>query len=247
MEPAEPTPAPAVDSPTRVGPNGLTDQQREFLRLYLVMGNGAKAWIKAFDCKADNEIAKARVYSYRLLKTKPVQEILKSVTSDSRRKLRLEAAKIIREIAAIANSTMGDYLNFDTPGFPKIKPGREISAESQKAIQSIEQIETKTVRNHQDGTSTETVEIRTRVRLHDKIRALQMLCRHLGLDKPASPLESLLNALPLDLQHKVAEVLRSTFRRKGLEGEPTAAPAPAGAAGQQLLNGYHPTTPPESN
>lgn len=244
MEAVEPTPTPVAESPCTVPPTGLTIRQREFLRLYLLKGKPYFCFVKAFNCKTEDELAKARSYAYRLLNTAEMKAAIKVATESVRRSLRIEADALLREVCIIGKATMGDYFEFDSKGMPKMKPAEEISAEAQRAIQSIEQTETKTVHHHKDGTRTETVTVTTRVRLHDKIRALQMLMRHLGLDKPASPLESLLNALPLDLQHKVAEVLRSTFRRKGVVDEP---PAVAPTAGQQLLNGYHPAAGAESN
>lgn len=54
---------------------------------------------------------------------------------------------------------------------------------------------------------------------------MQLVFRHLGLDMTVNPLEALLALLPLDLQHRVAEVLRSPLRVSPADA-PATPPGP---------------------
>jgi hypothetical protein len=78
-------------------------------------------------------------------------------------------------------------------------------------------------------TVTEAVE-EVGVRLFDKVRALDMLMRHLGLYEPPPPLEVLLSLLPPDLARLVRrELAKSVGASAGQVTDPRASVGGGGA------------------
>ncbi|QEL19168.1 terminase small subunit [Limnoglobus roseus] len=205
---------PVVEALHRVPPTGLTIQQREFVRLYLLKGSAYGAYLKAFSLTEPRDVANARAYAYRLLKTVEVKQLIRDSSEAVRKRLKINPHVLLQEATAVARSSAGDYFDFDRDGDPVPKPAREIDTVAQKAIKSITRTDRTIVHRHPDGTVTEERRVSTQFQLHDKMRAIQLLFRHMGLDEKVNPLEALISILPLELQHRVAEVLRTSYRRK---------------------------------
>lgn len=222
----------------------LSVQEREFVRLYVLTANAYGSFIKAFPPQTPKEAAIARSACYRVMKREHIADAIKAAKSIVRRRMRLDASRYLSRTALIANAEIGDFYDFDVDGTdPKPRPCRDIPAEMRAAIKEIHRTESRYTHKTPDGTITEETRVGTRFVLHDVLRAQKMLYEHLGLNKPVNPLEDLLKLLPLDLQHQVAERLRTAFRGGPVVGEPPAiAAAPASSVDQHRPD--NPAEPP---
>ena len=113
----------------------------------------------------------------------------------------------------VAYSDVTDYRIDPATGWVEVRPG--VPKEALRAVKSVKA--KSTVRSVKVGGQSETVtEWTGEIVLHDKLKAAELLCRHLGLTSTDLPdLEVLLNRLPT----KVANVLRKVLSQ-------TPAPAP---------------------
>lgn len=133
----------------------LPPRRRAFVHNYLIDLNGSAAAVRA-----GYRPAGARVTASRLLKDPAVRGAI-SQTLAERHAVTRET--LVQELAEIAFSDLGDFYKWDSKG---IRPRRSATvAASTKVIAAVRQ---------RNGEVTE-------VRLHDKLRALELLAKVLGL------------------------------------------------------------------
>ena len=169
-----------------------TEAHRRFVEEYIVDGNGTRAYRAAYPRAS---YAAERTSAGRLLATPTIAREVKAGRAAWRRRTRISADRVLREIAHAAFSDNGEW--FDADGRPI--PPHELGPAARRAVAAL----TVTTATDGSGVVTETF----RVRFWDKHRALELLARHLGLDRPSSPLEALLDALPARLRSEVAAAL----------------------------------------
>ncbi len=170
----------------------LTEPQRRFVEGYLSGGNGTRAYRAAYPGAS---YAAARTGAARLRKLPAVAAELKAGRAAQRRRTRLEGDRLLRELAAVAFSDIGDL--FDSDGRPL--PPHLIDPIARLAIESLTVARTVSA----SGAVTETF----RVKFWDKCKALDMLARHLGLGRPLPPLEAVLANMPSGLRDEVRAAL----------------------------------------
>ncbi|MGK7911297.1 MAG: terminase small subunit [Synechococcus sp.] len=112
----------------------------------------------------------ARQQGSRLLTRVNIQTALAAEMAPIRERTRISTDRLVRELAANAFSRITDVVSWDNEGIV-VKSSSELSEESAIAIQRVTMRETQT----KDGT-LRVVE----VKLHDKLSALEKLCRHIG-------------------------------------------------------------------
>ena len=105
---------------------------------------------------------------------------------------------MLRELAAVAFSDIGDL--FDHNGQPVPVHRLDPITRSAVAAVSIGRVDGPA------GVVSETF----RVRFWDKLRALELLARHLGLDRTPPPLEAVLWALPPTTRALVVSALSAS-------------------------------------
>ena len=166
--------------------------RRRFVDEYLRDFNGTRAYLAAYPGAS---YAAARVGASRLRKLPAVAAEIKAGRAAQRRRTRLDADRLLRELAAVAFSDIGDL--FDADGRPL--PTHLIDPVTRGTIASL--TVTRTVSASGDVTET------FRVRFWDKLRALELLARHLGYGRPRPPLEAVLAALPERMRGDVMAAL----------------------------------------
>lgn len=93
------------------------------------------------------------------------------------KRTKIEADRVLQEIAALAFHNIEDYCDWDEDGNLFIKPGKEIPRQLKAAINRIKK-RTRTIPTKKG----EPIEITTlELNLASKERNLEMLMRHLGL------------------------------------------------------------------
>ena len=174
----------------------FTPAQRRFVEEYVADCNGTRAYRVAYP---NASYAAARTNAGRLLALPAVAREVRAGRAAQRRRTRISADRVLRELAAIAFSDIGDL--FDSDGRPI--PVHQLDPATRRAIAAVS---TGRV-NDPAGVVSE----KFHVRFWDKLRALELLARHLGLDRPLTPLAALLEALPARLRADVAAALSAAL------------------------------------
>ena len=172
MTPLPPRAPLRASRPGRGNPDRpLSAKQRLFVDEYLLDMNASAAARRA----GYGERSAAQ-NGHRFLQLAPVMAAIEARLAARRTRLQVTAERVIDELARIAFADIGRIMNW-TGEDASLKPQGEISADDRAAIAEI------AVVKRNDA-------VATRVILHDKERALEALCRYLGLFRPgAHPVE----------------------------------------------------------
>lgn len=137
----------------------LNDKQKRFVDEYLVDLNATAAAKRA-------GYSEKTAYSMgqRLLKKVEIQAAIQKRQAKLRGKLEITQERVLEELAAIAFANGADFATVNQNGIVRITPTSELPEEKRKAIASIKE--------GQYGTE---------VKVHDKVKALELLAKHLGM------------------------------------------------------------------
>lgn len=149
----------------------LTPKQMRFVDEWLIDFNGKQAAIRAgYSAKT------AEATAARLLRNVKVQAEISRRQKDLQRRTEVTQDRVVKELARIAFADMTDYAQVETRMIEKddgteasyqavaLKETAELSAEQRAALAGIKQ-------------GANGIE----VKLHDKIKALELLGRHIGM------------------------------------------------------------------
>lgn len=137
----------------------LNDRQERFVDEYLVDLNATAAAKRA----GYSEKSASRIAIELLNKTHVSAEIQKR-QAKLRGKLEITQERVLEELAAIAFANGTDFATITHNGLVRLTPTDEVPEEKKKAVASIKE--------GQYGTE---------IKLHDKVRALELLGKHLGV------------------------------------------------------------------
>jgi phage terminase small subunit len=140
----------------------LTDQQERFCQEYMKDLNGTQAAIRAGYAKNS-----AQEQSSRLLSKDMVQHRLESLMNKRAKKTGITAERVLKELASIAFANMGDVATWNESGVT-FKESSELSS---KQMASVAEVVEHT--NSHGGS--------LKIRQHDKVKALELLGKHLKL------------------------------------------------------------------
>ena len=140
----------------------LTPKQAEFVRQYLVDLNATQAAIRA----GYSEKTAYRIGAELLQKTSVAEAI---ATAQAKREQRTEitADRVVSELAKIAFADPRELMEWGPEGV-KLKDSAELTEEQAASVAEVSETTTK------DGGSL-------RLKKHDKVKALELLGRHLGM------------------------------------------------------------------
>ena len=169
-----------------------TEAQRRFVDEYLTDLNGTRAYRVAYPGAS---YAAARTNAGRLLALPAVAREVRAGRAAQRRRTRVTADRVLQELAAVAFSDIGDL--FDHTGRPV--PVHRLDPITRRAIAAVSI-------GRVDGPAG-VVSERFHVRFWDKLRALELLARYVGLDRPPPPLTAVLDALPEHVRVEVVAAL----------------------------------------
>lgn len=196
-----------------------TDRELAFLAEYLANGrNATRAYLSVWP---NAGLVTARTRAAKVLAKPNVRTRLRRLEREYRRKVGVEAERVLAELAAVAFSDVGEVI--DLASFCL---RARISPAARRSIASLK-VRTDTRKHAKGVTVRQTVE----VRFHSKAEALEKIARHLGLFRELPPLEMILALLPPALaaavRAELAEVLPDGL---GNFTTPTAA-VPTGESG----------------
>lgn len=159
----------------------LTPKQQRFVEEYAIDANATQAAIRAgYSAKTAYSIGKEN-----LSKPEIAAAIAAAKKSRSER-AEITADRIAEELAQIAFANAGDYFEWGPNGIT-VRDKGELTREQQSAVAEVAQTVTK------DGGSI-------RVKLHDKLAALEKLAKLLGYDKQPGSTDNPLHLLVQQLQ-----------------------------------------------
>lgn len=169
---------------------GLTPQQVRFCQIYSNSMNGTQAAIAA----GFSEVS-ARTIASRLLSKDNIQAYLIDLAARTEEKTIVTKARVLEELAALGFSDMKDFIEFRKGKKPRVKSFEETGEAKTRAIKKIKIRERRIevddekadefVGNTGDepirGGKSITLESHVEFELHDKIRPLDMMARHLKM------------------------------------------------------------------
>ena len=158
-------------APNKAGRNtggGLTPRQARFVKEYLVDLNGQQAAERAGYAKKN-----ARITASQLLTKPNIAAVIKDAQQQRSARTDVTADAVVRELAYIA---FGDISGlFDAQG--RLREAHDLAPGVRARIAAID-----VVRERTRAVGDTTVEESTvKVRVWDKVRALELLMKHLGL------------------------------------------------------------------
>lgn len=137
----------------------LTDKQKRFCEEYLVDLNATQAAIRA-----GYKPKTARSQGQRLLTKVDIQQHLQQLMGERSERTEITADRVLNELAAIAFSDRTELAQVDKHGKVNFTPTEQLPGETKKIIAGIE--------NGKYGTKVTT---------YDKVKALELLGKHLGI------------------------------------------------------------------
>ncbi len=138
---------------------GLTARQSQFVEEYLIDLNATQAALRAgYSPKT------AYSQGQRLLKHPDVAKAIDAAIQERTERLGLQADDVVLELRRIAFSDIIDYMEWESSTV-RVKKSHEIPPEARRAIAGMSRSANGSVQ----------------VKLHGKVRALEMLAKHLGM------------------------------------------------------------------
>lgn len=141
---------------------GLTEKQKRFCEEYLIDLNATRAYMAAYP-RVKNENTAAACASENLRKPK-VKEYLDERKKDRQKRTEITQDRVLRELATIAFTNATEIVSYDRGGHVRIKATEDLGKDEKKIIAGIKE--------GQWGTE---------VKFHDRLRALELLMKHLGM------------------------------------------------------------------
>lgn len=145
----------------------LPPRQRRFVEEYCVDLNATQAAIRA---GYSPRTAKSQGPTLSNLPT--VRAAIDAELDARSRRCHLTADRVLEELAHLAGFQLTDVVEWDAGGNVRMKASADLPKRARVALAEVSE----TVTTTEHGTT-----ITRRWRAHDKIRALELLCRHLGL------------------------------------------------------------------
>jgi phage terminase small subunit len=156
-------------------PTRLSERQEQFCRAYVTHFNGSKAALQAGYSKAT-----APISAVELRRMPQIQERIRQLLKPREVEYEATRERTLQELCRIAYFDPREL--YDDNGH--LKPIKDLDAHVAAAISVIEE-ESRT-----EGRDESTTEIRLKkVRLHDKMKALEMLSKHLQLYSDAAQVQ----------------------------------------------------------
>jgi len=161
----------------------LNNRQKEFIREYkLNGGNGKKAALMA-----GYSPRSAEMHASRLLRNDKVLKELARREEAIEKKYEIDEERIIKELELIGFSDLKNYMMIDSDTGAIIAKGfDEMPGDSSRALESVS--EDRVIHENKDGTKI-VVNDKVKFKTHDKLKALEMICKLKGLLRDRDPRE----------------------------------------------------------
>ena len=156
----------------------LTVKQENFCNYYIESGNASDAYRRAYSCDKMKPESINRKATDMLCKV-TIAARIKELQAEQKAKSDITKERVLAELAGIAFTSIADMHNtwIERADFEKLTP-------QQKS--SIKSISTKILKkNIGTAEEPEIVDVEyVKIELHDKIKAIERICKMLGFDAP---------------------------------------------------------------
>lgn len=159
------------------GERPLPAKQKVFVDEYLIDLNATRAYMRAYGC--DEKVAGAN--GARLLKNARIAALIAEKMQERSKKTGITAERVLEELAAIGFADIRKAITWGGEGdavHATPIPSDEIDESTARAVAKVRAKRRSLVT---DDSSETTIE--TEVGMHDKLGALQLIGRHLGMFK----------------------------------------------------------------
>lgn len=141
---------------------GLTEKQKRFCDEYLIDLNATRAYMAAYP--STKKESTASVCAAKLLRNAKVKSYLGKRKKARQERTEISQDRVLRELAAIAFTDVTDIVSYDHGGHVRIRATDDLEKDKKKIIAGIKE--------GQWGTE---------VKFYDRLRALELLMKHLGM------------------------------------------------------------------
>jgi phage terminase small subunit len=150
--------------------NGLTAKQAAFVREYLVDLNATQAATRAGYSKKT-----AFAIGHENLKKPKIAEAIAKAMAEQARRTTITADRVLQELARIGFANMAEFMQVQEDGSAAV----DLSGLNADRGAAIREVTSDTVT---EGKGEDAVKVmRTKLKLHPRTRALELLGKHLGL------------------------------------------------------------------
>lgn len=157
----------------------LTARQARFVAEYLIDLNATQAAIRAGYSKKT-----AEQQGFQLLKKTSVAEAIQSAQANRAKRTEITQDDVLRELAKVGFATMRRFIYVDASGEPVIN----LTDTPDDNLDALSEVQTETrYERDPDGEGELRPVRKVKIKLHDKLSALDKLGRHLGMFKETTP------------------------------------------------------------
>ena len=140
----------------------LTEKQKRFADEYIIDLNATRAYKVAYPNVKNDETA--AVNASKLLRNTKVKEYIDKRIDERAKRTEVTQDKVVKELAKIGFAKITDYIEIGYGGIVKVKATDDIPKDKVGAIAGIKE--------GQNGIE---------IKMNDKVKALELLGRHLGM------------------------------------------------------------------
>lgn len=155
--------------------NKLNELQLAFVQEYLIDFNATKAAIRA-----GYSIKGAAVAGYRLRRNVNIDALITKELKKRGEFYEVTTRDVAKELSRIAFAQVTQVAEWTPDSGLVVRPSDDLDDDARATIKEIED-ETKTTSRGLGALRVETQTRKLRVKQHDKVRALELLARHLGM------------------------------------------------------------------
>jgi len=172
----------------------LNTKQRKFVREYLLDLNGTQAAIRAGYSRKT-----AGIQAHNLLKKPNIKKAIHKGMDAKAKRYEISVQRILEELAIVAYSDLKHYIDIDPDtGAIRAKGFQDMPEKTSRALKAIK--EDRVIKEDADGHKV-TVFDKIRFELHDKLKALELLGKHIGMFResdtpPGNVYVQIVSALP---------------------------------------------------
>lgn len=152
----------------------ISPKQDQFCQEYIIDNNATKAAERA-------EYSKKTAYSMgsRLLKNVEIQARIAELRAKREKRTNVTQDRVVKELALLGFSDLKNYIDIDpNTGAIRAKGFEQMPEQESRALQSIK--EDRVIKEDAKGEQV-TIYDKVSFKMHDKIRALEILAKHLGM------------------------------------------------------------------
>ena len=189
----------------------LNGKQARFVEEYLIDLNATAAALRSgYSAKSATRLG------LDLLSKPHVAHAIHAAKAERSQRTEIAADQVLLELAALAFSDLREVLTWGPEGVA-LRPSDTLSARAAKSVQEASCTAKTRTTVQPDGAVVTTIEVQTKLRLHNKVPALLALAQHLDLLRPWADYELANQAfihdfIPVVLKYVVDESARAELR-----------------------------------